>query len=222
MPFSVNSIQTTKDTLFTVSGTGEATAVPDTAMVSLGVTKTASTVEEAQNQVNETINTITKDLKQLGIEEKDIKTSNYNVNPNYDYTSGKNTVTGYTVNANLDVKVKDIEKANKAVDAATKDGANQIGNVQFVLNDEKKKELENQARKKAIDEAKEKAKSISDAAGIKLGKIINIQESGENPTIYPMAEARALDMKSAGGEPTQLNPGENKVSITVSLSYETY
>src|SRR3989344_5426227 len=85
LPFSVNSITTTKTNLFTVQGTGEATAVPDTAMISLGVNKEASTVEAAQKQVNEIINKITNDLKKLGVEEKNIKTTNYSVNPNYDF-----------------------------------------------------------------------------------------------------------------------------------------
>src|SRR4051812_34923630 len=74
LPFSVNSVTTTKANLFTVDGTGEATAVPDTALATLGVNKQAPTVESAQKEVNQIINKITDDLKGLGIEAKNIKT----------------------------------------------------------------------------------------------------------------------------------------------------
>src|ERR1051325_3414701 len=77
IPFTVNSISTVKQNLFTVDGTGEVTGVPDTALVSLGVNKNAATVEAAQTQVNEVINKVKADLKGLGIEDKDIKTVNY-------------------------------------------------------------------------------------------------------------------------------------------------
>lgn len=226
IPFSVNSITTTKSSLFTVQGTGEATAVPDTALVTLGVNREGATVEIAQKGVNEVINKITADLKALGIEEKNIKTTNYSVNPNYDFTGGRQVARGYTVDANVEVRVKPVETANKAIDAATAAGATQVGGVTFVLADEDQKKAEDEARKEAIAEAKEKAQSLADAAGIKLGRIIDVQETSggfPQPMLYRTAELK-LD-SAMGGEAmpaTELNPGENKISITVSLSYETF
>jgi uncharacterized protein YggE len=221
IPFAVTSVTTAKDSLFTVEGQGEVTAIPDTALISLGVTKKAATVQDAQSQVNTIINQMTKDLKALGVEEKNIKTTNYSVNPEYDYTSGKQTLNGYTVNANIEVKVLPIDKANKVVDTATKDGANQVGNIQFVLNDAQQKNLENQARKEAIQNAKDKAATLSQEAGIKLGRIIDVKETSTpapRPVLYNAME-KSADTASA---PTDLNPGENKVTISVSLSYETF
>ena len=154
IPFTVNSITTAKSSLFTVSGTGKASAVPDTAFVSFGVTKTAPTVEAAQNQVNQIANTITGGLKALGIAQKDIQTTNYNVNPNYDYTSGKQTTNGYIVSENIEVKIKPVEKANKAIDIATAAGVNQIGGITFVLNEDEKKKLQQQATQEAIKNAR--------------------------------------------------------------------
>lgn len=129
----------------------------------------------------------------------------------------------YAVNANIEVRVSPIETAEKAIDAATKAGANQIGGIQFVVNDAEQKKLEQQARKQAIENAKEKAKDIADAAGIKLGKVIDVQESFGG---YPIAYGRAeMMLKSDSGQPTapptELNPGESKISISVTLSYET-
>lgn len=223
IPFFVNSVTTTKETLFTVDGTGEVNTIPDTAMISLGVNKTASTVEAAQTQVNTIINKITADLKNLGVKETDIKTVNYSVNPTYDYNSGRQTITGYSVNADIQVKIKPIDKANNAIDIATNDGATNIGGVQFVVDDLKQKELEEQARKEAISDAKEKAESISRSAGIKLGRIIDVRESGQGQSPMPYA-LKAMDRAGNAAEApaTELNPGENKIIINVSLSYETF
>ena len=256
IPFYVNNVTTNKASMFTVQGTGEATAVPDTALLYFGVEKKATTVEAAKNEVNKIINQLTKDLKALGVKEKDIKTTNFSVTSPYPYyttdvpqedvlmepeavesaPAAKSDVrimplppvkpTGklYSVSANIEVRVSPIETANKAVDAATAAGANQVGGVQFVVNDQKQKELEQQARKEAIKNAKEKAQDIADAAGIKLGKVIDVQESFGG---YPMAYARGADMLMKTQEasetppPTELNPGESKISISVSLSYET-
>jgi len=221
LPFSVNSVTTTKTNLFTVQGTGEATAVPDTALISLGVNKEAATVETAQNQVNQIINQIATDLKKLGVEDKNIKTTNYSVNPNYDYSGGQQRLNGYAVSANIEVKIKPIEKANQAIDIATKDGATQVGGIQFVLNDDTQQKLENEARIAAVKEAKTKAQSLADAAGIHLGKIVDVQETPNAP--QPIFRTMALDKGAGAPAPaTELSPGENKISITVSLSYETY
>ena len=222
LPFSINSITTTKTALFTVQGTGEATAVPDTALLNLGVNKESATVESAQKEVNGIINKITDDLKKLGVEEKNIKTTNYSVNPNYDYTSGSQKSNGYTVSANIEVRVKPIEKANQAIDTATADGATQVGGVTFVVDDDTQKKLEDQARLQAVEKAKEKAQSLANAAGIRLGRIVDVQESN---TGYPQPHLRtagALAKTADTTPPTDLNPGENKVSVTITLSYETF
>lgn len=221
LPFSINSVTTNKSDLFTVSGTGEANGVPDTAMLSLGVTKQAATVQDAQNQVNAVANKITNDLKALGVKVKNIKTTNYSVNPNYDFSNGKQTVNGYTVSQNMEVRFQPIEQANKAIDIATADGANVVGGVTFVLDDSEKDKLEMQARKQAIENAKKKAQETASIAGIRLGKIINVSESDNFPVQpYAMAELKTADGRG-GGEPTQVTPGESTIKITVSLSYQT-
>ncbi|MBI4089747.1 MAG: SIMPL domain-containing protein [Candidatus Levybacteria bacterium] len=219
IPLAVNSITTTKNDFLNVEGVGEATAIPDTALISLGVTKTAPTVLDAQNQANTVTNKLTEDLKKLGIDKKDIETINYSINPNYDYASGRQTTTGYVVTQNLQVKIKPIELTNKAIDTATSDGANMVGGVTFTLNDEEKSKLEEQARKQAIQKAKEKAQSIANSAGIKLGRIINVQENTTQPRPIPLMEKSDIGL---GGSQTSVEPGQSTISITVTLSYQTY
>lgn len=217
--FSVNSIQTTKANLFSATGIGKATAIPDTAILSLGVTKNAPAVSGAQSQVNTIANKIVKDLKNLGILEKDIKTTNYSVNPQYDYTTGGTRANGYSANQTIEVKVKPIEKVNQAIDTATSDGANIVGGISFTIDDKTRKDLEEKARKEAVANAKEKAESLANAAGIRLGKIVDVQESYNQD--YPIRYAAPFTVEKSDTQQTQVSPGENTIQVTITLSYET-
>lgn len=215
-PFTVTNIT---PNYFTSSGVGEVSGVPGEASASFGVNVTSKTVDDAKDQANQVMNKITADLKNIGVEEKDIRTSNFNSYPERDF-SGKNQITGYTVTEQLDVTFSSVDLANKGVDIATADGANQIGSLSFNLDDKNKEDLKDKARDAAIKDAKEKAMKTAAAAGIKLGRVVNISEDASNqPPI------RTFDMKAAGGttpiaDQTQLNPGENKVTINVTLTYE--
>ena len=170
IPFAVNSVTTTKSTTFDVTGEGKVTAVPDVAVVTVGIQANGTTVKAAQDQINSTINKVSEAIKKLGVDSKDIKTTNYNVNPSYDFTSGQK-ITGFLANTNLQIKVRQLEKANSVIDTATANGVNQVGGINFDI-DEKTK-LENEARQKAVDQAKKKAQDASKIAGFKLGRIIN-------------------------------------------------
>lgn len=217
LSFSVNSIQTTKTDFFRVEGTGKATAIPDTALISLGITKTANAVQEAQQSSNAIANKIITDLKTLGVPEKDIKTVNYTLTPTYDYASTQQ-IRGYSVNQTIQVQVKPLEKANQAIDIATKDGANQVGNVQFILNEETKQKVESQARKEAIENAKKKAKNLSEQTGIALGRIVDVTE--ETGNMLPRYGLSNSTEKAVPDNSTELNPGESTIQITITLSYE--
>lgn len=214
VPFTVRN---TND-VFTVDATADIKSVPGTARVSLGVSQTAKTADEAKNNANKVINQITTELKALGVEEKDIKTSNLTSYPERSF-SGRDDITGYTVTENLDVTFDTVEKANQGIDLATKAGANQLGGVTFDVADDQKEELKDQAREEAIKLAKEKAKKIAKAAGLKLGRITNVYESGPQ-AMSPMYDMKAMNAVAEQSR-TELNPGENTTSITVTLSYET-
>lgn len=220
IPFTVTSIQTTKLDYFRVEGVGEAAAAPDTAVISLGITKTSPNVTSAQQEANKVMNTITDGLKNLGISDKDIKTTNYSVYPTYDYSGSQQTITGYTVTQNLQVNVKPIDKANQTIDLATKAGANIIGNISFTLNTQTKKELQEKARNEAVKNAKEKAESLAKIAGISLGKIIDIQEFPTYNQSRPEIAMLNSATKQDDAAPTEISPGETTISITVSLGYQ--
>ncbi|MCL5435022.1 MAG: SIMPL domain-containing protein [Patescibacteria group bacterium] len=241
IPFYINSVNTTKTDLFSVEGTGTATAVPDSGVVNFGVTQTATTVALAQSKTNEIANKLIADIKNLGIAEKDIKTTNYSVNPNYGSnprplapnepqtmmypvppTGSEQQIIGYTVTQNLEIDVKQMDKINKVVDTVTGDGANLVNQVSFSFSDEMKAKLENKARADAIKEAKQKAQNLANLSGIRLGRLVNVVESNQvRPWPMPMMQAgKATADQSA--PPTNITPGESTVSITVTLSYETF
>lgn len=233
IPFTIT--QTTNSNLFTVTGEGKVSSVPTKATVSLGVTQNATTEQAAKDAMNTQTNKIIADLKALGIPEKNIKTTNFSVYPNNprdvqplpaQSTSAIKPMVGtviqpesFTATQNLEVQTDTTDLANKAIDVATADGANQVGGVQFKVDDAKQKELQAQARKLAIADAKKNAQELANDAGITLGRVINIQESSNQPIFYGgVAMNKAVAPDSA---PTNLQAGENEVTVTVTLYYET-
>lgn len=240
IPFYVNSVNTNNADLFSVDGTGTATAVPDTAVVNIGITQTATAVTDAQNKTNQIADKVIQDIKSLGIDAKDIKTTNYSVTPNYSSSGpeplvpstmpqgypvrppSQQQIIGYTVTQNLEVDVKQTDKINKVIDTATADGANLVGQVSFSFSDDMKTKLENQARADAINDAKTKAQSLTELSGIHLGRLVNVVESNNVrpwPVAYMGTGKAATDSNQT---PTNVTPGESTVSITVTLSYQTY
>ena len=218
IPFSVNSVTTTKTDTFSVSGEGKITMVPDIAVISVGVTAQGATVTRVQTELNTKINAMSDAIKKLGVDGKDIKTSYYNISPTYDYSSSTQRITGYEAHSNLTIKVRKIDNANAVIDAATTQGANQVGGVSFDVDDKSK--AENQAREEAVKDAKSKAEAAAKAAGFKLGRVINYSEgggAGPRPIMYDAAKALPI---AGGGEPTQVEPGSSEIMVTVNLSYE--
>lgn len=219
LPFSVTSTTNQKSDAFNVTGTGKASAKADSATVRLGVTTSnAQTAEAARDQINQSINKVSSAIKALGVAESDIKTENFNINPNYDYSpSGNQKITGYMGNTNMVVKVKNTDLANKVIDTATANGANQIGGVTFDTLDQTAAETE--ARQKAIEDAKKKAQVAATAAGFKLGKLLNYNE-GMGGGIQPMMYDRVALSATPEKAPTMLEEGQNEITVTVTLSYE--
>ncbi len=218
----ISSVVTQKTDLFTVTGEGKVTVVPDTAIVNLGINVTRSTVKDAQSQANMVIKDITASLKNLNIADKDVKTSDYSIYPQYDYTSGGNRITGYAVNASLVITVRDLDKINQAIDSATAAGANTVSGVQLTVDDARQKGLLQQARELAIAEAKDKAASLANSAGMVLGRIVNIQESSPgSPRPIMFDSAKAVTGLGGASPATQIQPGSTDIVSDVTLSYET-
>lgn len=218
IPFAVNSVTTTKSTTFDVTGEGKVTVVPDIASVSVGIRSQGSTVKIAQDQINSVINKVSQAIKDLGVDKKDIQTTNYSIYPDYDYSGSSQRIKGYNASTNLSIKVRDTDKVNSVIDTATSNGANEVSGISFEVDDRAK--AENEAREKAVAEAKKKAENASKIAGFRLGKIVNYSESFDDfPRPLPLRAAGAAEVED---KPTQIEPGTTQVSVTVTLSYEIY
>jgi len=204
-----------------VVGEGKVDVIPDTASVDLGiVVNDADTVESAQQQINTVNNAIVAAVTALGVEKENIKTSNYSINPNYNYESNPNgTISGYNGNATITVKVKDTTLLPQVMTAATSAGANQvIGTNYSVDNPEVYRE---KARDEAIANAKEQAKKLAGELGIKLGKVVNMVEATNNTGPFPMYE-RAYDVGLGGSNAVtpDLQPGSQTITSTVTLYFD--
>jgi len=203
----------------TVSATGEAFAVADSSQISVSVVEENTDLTTAQKLHTEKINKVINFIKSSGVEEKYIKTSNYSVYPVYDYLRDRGQVLkGYRVDQSLDVKIKNVEDAGKILAGVVQNGANQVGGINFVIDDEDA--VKREARKKAIDEAKTKAEQIAKDLGVDLVRIVSFNESGSEP-IY--ARYDMMKAESAGGvmaPSPEIPTGENKITVSVSLTYE--
>jgi uncharacterized protein len=217
LPLSVNSVVTQKTDTFSVSGEGKASITPDIAIVSLGVQTQGALVKTVQNDLNTRANAVVGAIKELGISASDIQTANYSIYPTYDYRNGSQKITGYTANTTVTVKVKDFDKVNTVIDTATEKGANTVNGVSFDVSDKTK--AEDEARTKAVAEAKKKAEQASHIAGFSLGKIINYTESEGGIQPRPMM-AKVESAGFGGAADTQIEAGSSEITISVSLSYQ--
>ena len=217
IPFSVTQVTTNKTDTFDVTGDGKVSIKPDIAIVQAGVQAQGSTVKSTQDQLNKNMNAISAAVKKAGVADKDMQTSNYSINPMYDYGTGTPKITGYQASSNLTIKVRAIDNANAVIDAATAAGANQIGGITFDVNDKTK--AQNDARKLAVTDAKTKAENAAKIAGFSLGRVINYSEDFGN-TIRPIPMLAKADAAVNSGTPTQIEPGSNELTVTVTLSYQ--
>lgn len=216
IPFTVTSITTTKTDTFSVTGQGKVSVPPDIAVLSAGVQSQGATVKIAQDQLNKNMNAVSAAVKAAGVDAKDIQTSGYTINPMYDYRADVQKITGYQASSTITIKVRAIDSTNSVIDAATLAGANQLGGIRFDVDD--KTTAQNQAREKAVADAKSKAENAAHIAGFSLGKIINYSEDfGNQPRPVLMM---AKEDSAGGGVPTQVETGSNEITVTVQLSYQ--
>lgn len=206
------------DTL-TVSGEGKVLAVPDVAITELSINVEAATATIAQTQANAKSNAVVDFLKNKGIDEKDIKTSGYNIYPQYDYVNGRSILRGYQVTQSFTVKIRDIENANEALDGVIDAGVNQVGGINFQIDDPEK--LKDEARQKAIADAKQKAAVLEDQLGVDLGHIVSFSESQDGYFPQPYYFKDMVGIGGGGPESAPALPvGENEIIVNVSVTYQ--
>ncbi len=200
-----------------VSGSGKIYAKPDVAVVVLGVEDRNVKISNIVQGSTDKMNKIITDVKELGVEEKDIQTTQYSITPEYNWTErGGRIFVGYVITQQITVKIRDFDKIGSILDKATADGANSIGDLQFTIDDMEVVRAE--AREKAIAEAKTKASTLAKQVGIKLVKITNIFE-GYASYPQPMYDKGAGVMMESASVAPEIQPGQMEINSTVTLTY---
>jgi len=201
-----------------VSGQGEVYVKPGLAIIDFTVSAEASAVSKAMSDNSSRMNAVIKAVKDQGVEEKDLKTTNFSIYPLYNYpANGQRTLSGYEVRQSLQLKIRDLAKVSQIIQRATDAGANEAGNLIFTVDDEEQPKA--QAREQAIKDAKEKAEKIAEELGVKLVKIISFNESSYSPLLG--YDVRGYGVGGGGAAP-EVQSGENKIQVDVNIIYEIY
>jgi uncharacterized protein YggE len=205
--------------VISVSGEGEASIAPDMAVLQLSVVRDAKTAADALSANSAAMTEVLAAIKADGVAERDIQTSNFSIFPQYRHFEPKDGVsrppeiTGYEVTNALSVRVRDLKKLGGLIDRSVKLGVNQGGQITFT-NDDPAAALAD-ARKAAMKEALAKAHTLTEAAGVRLGKVMEINENSARPVAQPMM--RMAMAKDAA--PAPVSAGENSYTVTVNVTF---
>jgi len=218
-------------TTISVQGMGEVQGKPDVGEFSFSVRAEGEDAATAQTKSAESINAILDFLKEENVDEKDVKTQNYTLNPKYRYERtvcesgsycqpGEAIIDGYEVSQTVSVKVRDLDKSGDLISGAGNLGATNISSLQFTVDDESI--LKAEARKDAIVDAQSKAKKLAKDLGVRLVRMTGFYEDeGFYPQpYYAKSEMMAMDADFGGGNSPSMPTGENSIVSTVSITYE--
>jgi uncharacterized protein YggE len=197
-------------------GEGVVSAKPDQVRIQIGVTTQAPTAAEAGAQNAKQSAAVIAELKQQLGSGAEFQTSNYSLYPTYktQRDGGKPTIAAYQANNTVEVKLSDVTVAGKAIDMATKSGANQIQGVNFSMRDEQKARAE--ALAKAATQARANVQALASAVGLRVVRLVKI-EDGEPVRVIPM---RMVMMRAHDSAQTPVEPGEIQVRATVTITAE--
>jgi uncharacterized protein YggE len=205
----------------TVAGTGDVEKAPDTARISFSVQQESKVVADAQKTVTDKVDAITAALEKLGIDESDIKTDNYSSYPQYNYPSDGSTpiLRGYQVVHSVTVAVKNLDNVSNVLKVLGDNQVSSLSGPNFGFADDHS--VADEARDKAIADAKQKAQVLAKSLGVRLVRIVSFSENASGGGVVPMY-AKALDSAVAGQAavaPT-LPTGTQKVTSNVTVVYE--
>ncbi|RJT39191.1 SIMPL domain-containing protein [Mesorhizobium waimense] len=202
-----------------VSGEGQATAAPDLALLTLSVMREAKTARAALDANNDAMAAVIAAMKSAGIKDRDLQTAGIQINPRYNYTnkpdgSQEAELVAYQVTNTLSVRIRDIDKTGDILDKAVSLGVNQGGGIAFSNEDPSAAVTE--ARKKAVANAMAKAKTLAEAAGVGIGRVLEITDQNIAPPPMPI-NAKAFD---AAGAAVPVQAGENSYAVQVTVTFE--
>lgn len=224
---------------FEVTGQGKVVAIPDVAQFSFGViTDGDKKLGNLQKENTEKTNKVIDFLKAQGVEPKDLKTTNYSVDPRYQYYSCPPVISegaeslrypvpspcppadimGYIITQTVSVKIRDFDKVGEILGGVTERGANSVSQLSFTVDDRTK--YEDEARAEALDKARKKAAVMAQAGGFKLGKLLSIFDSYYPPTPYYGEFGGGFAAPAKADAAPVIEPGSSEISVNITLRYE--
>ena len=230
---SVNAQTKASERLFRVSGEGKIVAVPDVARITFGIiSEGGKNLADLQKQNTDKSNKIISFLKEQGIDAKDIKTQSYNINPRYQYFDCYSEIytgaepracpppeiVGYSISQSISVKVRKLDKAGQILAGVVERGANNVYGPEFVVDEPEN--LKTQARQKAVEQAKQKAKAVARAGGFRLGRLMAINEGFYGGPIQLRTAVAEFGKGGDASDAPTLEPGSEEIVINIELVYE--
>ena len=210
--------QTIAGTRLDISATGEVTRVPDLAIISAGVITRSATASGAIQEAATRMARVRDALKRAGIADRDIQTSNISLNPQYSYVKDQPPkLNGYSASNQLNVRFHDIANTGKILDALVAEGANQINGPNLTI--ERPEAALDEARTKAVASGRARAELYARSLGLRVVRVVSVSESGGFAPPPPMPP---MVMMAARGErdQTAIDPGEQKLQVNVSMTFE--
>jgi len=197
----------------TVSASGSVSAVPDTARITSGVATEAPVARDAVSKNSEAMQKIIAGLKAGGIDEKDIQTTSFHIEPRYTRAreGEASVIDGYRATNQVQVVVRNLDKLGEVLDRLASLGANEMAGLSFDVSQAEK--LKDDARKQAVANAHRRAKLYADAAGVELGEVLTIDESGDTAP-HPIFAGRALK-----ADAVPIERGSETLEATVSVTW---
>jgi uncharacterized protein len=204
-------------TLLSVSAEAKVTRTPDIATLSTGVVTQAAEANAALRQNTEQMTKVVAAIKAAGIAERDVQTSGISINPQYRYAENQPpTITGYQASNTLNVKVRDIAKLGKVLDTLVSVGANQVNGPSFEIDNPD--EAYDEARVAAIKKAQSRAELYAKTLGLRVRRVVSINEGGGNAPPSPMPVMMRMQAMDASEPP--VSPGESALSTTINVVFE--
>lgn len=215
---SLNSIQ--PETTLSVSAQGDVRREPDIAFINTGVQTEARTAEAAMSENAERMTSLFDALTAAGVERKDMQTSNFSLQPNYDYSSrgdGPPRLVGYIASNQVTVKVRDLDTLGETMDALVGAGGNTFSGLSFALDDDKA--ASDEARTLAMETAIARAEIYAKAAGYKVDRIVSISENSDSVAM-PMDMMRVQTTAVENAASTPIAGGEVGYTANVTVVFE--
>jgi uncharacterized protein len=199
-----------------ISATGEVTRVPDIAIIAAGVVSRSATATGALQDAADRMQRVLAALKRAGVEDRDVQTSNISLNPEYRYVENQPPqLTGYTASNQLTIRFRDIRNSGKILDALVGQGANQINGPSLTI--DKPEAALDEARARAVSAGRARAELYARSLGMRVVRVVSVSESG-GYAVPPPAPPMVMQMARAAD--TSIVPGEQKLQVTLAMTFE--